>query len=48
MQDKKQILNLAKKIRYNTKTFPDGVNVNFYKVVNHDTIEVKTYEKGIE
>lgn len=39
---------ISKLIRYNTNIFPDGVNVNFYKVVNHDTIEVKTYEKGIE
>ena len=46
--DKKQILNLAKKIRYDTKTFPDGVNVNFYKIINKDKIEVITYEKGIE
>jgi diaminopimelate epimerase len=37
----------AQLIRYDSY-FPDGVNVNFYKVINRDNIEVKTYEKGIE
>jgi len=43
-----QLIALAKKIRYNKTIFPDGTNVNFFKVLNQTTIEVKTYEKGIE
>ena len=38
----------SKKIRYNKILFPDGINVNFYRKINKNTIEVKTYEKGIE
>ena len=43
-----KLLEISKKIRYNASLFPDGVNVNFYKVIDSKTIEVKTYEKGIE
>ena len=43
----KKIEEIAKKIRYN-KIFVNGINVNFYKIVDKNTIEVKTYEKGIE
>ena len=42
------IKQLSQKIRYNTTLFPEGINVNFYKIVNKNTIKVKTYEKGIE
>ena len=43
-----QLIALAKKIRYNKTIFPNGTNVNFFKVLNQTTIEVKTYEKGVE
>ena len=46
--DKNILIKIAKKIKSNTKEFPDGVNVNFYKIINKETIEVITYEKGIE
>ena len=39
---------IAIKIRYNLKNFPNGVNVNFYKILDKNSIYVKTYEKGIE
>ena len=42
------IIDISKKIRYNKELFPDGINVNFFKTINKNTIEVKTYEKGIE
>ena len=32
----------------NKLLFPYGINVNYYKVICSNTIEVKTYEKGIE
>ena len=28
--------------------FKNGTNVNFYKIINRQTIQVKTYEKGVE
>jgi len=39
---------ISKKIRYNKKIFPNGTNVNFYRKIMKNTIEVLTYEKGIE
>ena len=46
--ERNEILEIkAKKIRFNS-FFLNGVNVNFYKIINYNTIEVKTYEKGIE
>ena len=46
--DNKNIINISRKIRYNKELFPDGININFYKVINNNTLEIKTYEKGIE
>ena len=43
-----ELIKTAKKIRYNKKLFPEGINVNFFKILNTLSIEVKTYEKGIE
>ena len=43
-----ELIEIAKKIRYNKGLFPDGTNVNFFKLLNKNTIEVKTYEKGVE
>jgi len=43
-----QIKKIAKDIRYNVDIFPYGINVNFYKEINSNTIEVITYEKGVE
>ena len=42
------LIKTAQKIRYNKKIFPEGINVNFFKILNTLSIEVKTYEKGIE
>ena len=41
-------INQMKEIRFNDLFKPHGVNVNYYKVINNNCIEVKTYEKGIE
>ena len=46
--DNTELVKNAQKIRYNLNKFPNGINVNFYKVINHNTIEVITYEKGVE
>ena len=42
------ILNDAIKIRYSNQFKPKGINVNFYKIINRNYIEIRTYEKGIE
>jgi len=42
------LFNLARKIRFNKKHFPEGTNVNFVKVENNNTLFVKTYERGVE
>jgi diaminopimelate epimerase len=46
--DNQKILQIMQKMIYNKIFDPEGVNVNFYKIINSGTIEVKTYEKGIE
>lgn len=43
-----ELQNISRKIRYNTSMFPEGINVNFYKVLDNMKIQVKTYEKGVE
>ena len=35
-------------IRYSSLFKPDGLNVNYYKIIKKNTLQVKTYEKGIE
>ena len=38
---------IGQKIRYSSQ-FPNGTNVNFVKKINNNTLEVITYEKGVE
>src|SRR6056297_766210 len=42
-----EILELGKSLRY-WKEFPKGANVNFFEVLDDDTVVVKTYERGVE
>ena len=46
--EKSDIQNLGKKIRYHQKFQPYGANVNFVKVLNKNSIHVRTYERGVE
>ena len=46
--NKKELKKKMEKIRYDKLFYPDGINVNFYKKINSNAIQVKTYEKGIE
>jgi len=43
-----RLVKISREIRYNTSLFPNGTNVNYYKILDSNKIEVKTYEKGIE
>ena len=38
---------VGRKIR-NSNHFPHGTNVNFVKKINHNTLQIITYEKGVE
>ena len=42
------VFRLAKKIRFSHIFKPHGINVNFFKIADKQTIDVKTYEKGVE
>lgn len=42
------IISEAHKIRYNEEYKAEGTNVNFVKEINKDTIELRTYERGVE
>ena len=46
--NKEELKKKMEKMRYDKLFYPDGINVNFYKQVDLNTIQVKTYEKGIE
>ena len=39
---------MGKKVRYSDVFHPRGVNVNFYRQIKDNCIEIKTYEKGVE
>ncbi|MDE1193308.1 MAG: diaminopimelate epimerase [Arachidicoccus sp.] len=42
------VVEEAKKIRYNDTYKKDGINVNFVSTINDTTIFVRTYERGVE
>lgn len=42
------IMSVAPQIRFSPRYAPDGVNVNFVKILGDDSIAVRTYERGVE
>jgi len=42
-----EILELGKSLRH-WNEFPKGANVNFFEILDDDTVLVKTYERGVE
>lgn len=45
--DEKDLRKVGIKIRY-YHGFPKGANVNFFEVLNENTVSVKTFERGVE
>ena len=39
---------MGRLIRYSDIFLPHGINVNFYRLSNRHTVDIKTYEKGVE
>ena len=44
---REQLLDLALQLRNDT-SFPKGINVNFYRVLDDSTVRILTYERGVE
>ena len=42
------IKELGRKVRFHEYFKPAGTNVNFIKVLKHDYIKIRTYERGVE
>jgi diaminopimelate epimerase len=43
-----EINKIGSLIRYNEYFAPEGTNVDFVKVIDNKTIEIRTYERGVE
>ena len=46
--DDEYVFEMGRKIRNVPDFHPKGINVNFYRLIDSDQIEIKTYEKGVE
>jgi diaminopimelate epimerase len=42
------VYSLGKEIRYSPEFMPNGTNVNFINIKNDFSIEIRTYERGVE
>ncbi|MBC8256416.1 MAG: diaminopimelate epimerase [Candidatus Marinimicrobia bacterium] len=46
--DEEYVTNIGRRIRHHQIFQPKGINVNFYKLEDDGTIQIRTYEKGVE
>lgn len=46
--NERDVYHEGKKIRYSTNFKQDGINVNFVEFLNKNSIQVRTYERGVE
>ncbi|USG67412.1 diaminopimelate epimerase [Brevibacillus ruminantium] len=44
----RQITEWGKQIRYDHARFPQGTNVNFAQVIDRHSLQIRTYERGVE
>lgn len=44
----RQIIDWGRQIRYDRIHFPQGTNVNFVEVLDGNTLQIRTYERGVE
>ena len=42
------VFEMGRKIRNAPEFQPRGINVNFYRLIDNNNIQIKTYEKGVE
>ena len=45
--DQNELRELGRKIRWH-RDFPKGANVNFYEITGEDTVDERTFERGVE
>jgi len=46
--DNLNVLKEGARIRYSDSYRQDGTNVNFVKILDHESVHVRTYERGVE
>ncbi len=46
--EKTEVKELGKRIRYHQEFAPEGTNVNFIKVRDENSIDIRIYERGVE
>lgn len=46
--EKVEVKEVGRKIRYHKEFAPEGTNVNFIKVRDEHSIDIRTYERGVE
>lgn len=46
--DQVDVVEIGKKIRYEKRFRPGGTNVNFVEISGHNSIRMRTYERGVE
>jgi diaminopimelate epimerase len=46
--DSADVFNAGRELRSHSEFQPEGTNVNFVKVLGHDAIAIRTYERGVE
>ncbi|HYX08921.1 MAG TPA: diaminopimelate epimerase, partial [Bacteroidales bacterium] len=42
------VYNLGRNIRYNERFSKEGTNVNFIELINEESFNIRTYERGVE
>lgn len=46
--EKLDVFKLGKEIRYHNLIAPGGANINFVKIIDNNSIRIRTYERGVE